>query len=1108
MNTTLQASMEAFVLYPNYYRLHGIRRAVQLVAPPLRSTDSLILPKESILHSIPEDEAAFGIPQDDILLKNSTKIVQFDHVTQLAGTVGNPRPTRIPSMGMIREYHRKNRMTRWLRNRDIALRDVNTVLVENYGLLSHLYRYPITFLRSYYKWQNIQTTMWSKVAECAVESNRQQYIVMRLPKMIPSRQALLRASNGMNRTVLKQVGTPDTLFLLEVWKWIGEQRAQSLLLKAGEGIKNVNLIILDHGQWTILNLGLLDSWREPLKSESNSDEHKPGLVPPKMLQNRFLRLMAMMADERAAFDTGVKGTVAVPEDKPIEPPPGNDGVTVPEAETRVKVANLQPIKIDIPPSAADAEQKNPAIRLTLKKNQDIEHLPDHPVEETPENIQKIEDAIDKELKVMDEFHEEIYKTQELDLDESEPTDELTAKKNELRDDRIQIARDPFEQPVIEFTREKKDYKQSFIAKVDGLADMGAISAAEYRRLNVMAGAYEKLPDPYGSGESIAKAMVIQPELLKIDHGTTLPKTAGVFDKSMQKSSLEVFDKHYVQNVMKKDIMKSVVALQSAGIAVTGYSVEETQDALGEYQAHTVQLTPAQGRPATIHFKIPKVDEDGTYQSNGIRYRQRKQRRMVPIVKVAPNKVALTSYYAKTFVSRSERQVFNYPDWLCNQIAAKGIDASNPEVTEAMLANVYDSNWKVPRIYSTLAMRFRSFTIGDVQYFFDYDQRFEHFGEEAVKAVEKDGMVVMGRNLKTKALITVDRHNQRYAIKGDKVEELGLMEMSLNLNGRPPMEIAELKVFGKQIPLGICLGYLMGFSNLLKLTKIKPRTLGPGERVSLMEDEFAIRFEDTTLIFSRENPMASLVFGGFQSIEESTRNYPIHLFDKKDIYLNALQPQRIGLRFLKELDLEHDLFIDPITEEVLAEMKEPTQYSELLLRACELLVDDHSPDEADMASMRITGYERVAGIVYGEMAKAIRLYRARGAAVNAKIEIPPYAIWQAITQDPAVKLVEESNPIHNLKEKEEVTYSGTGGRSGRSMTKATRLFHPNDVGVISEATKDSADVSITTFMTADPNLKNLRGLTNRIDHEKDGPASMVSTSALISPAADRDDAKRV
>jgi hypothetical protein len=73
-----------------------------------------------------------------------------------------------------------------------------------------------------------------------------------------------------------------------------------------------------------------------------------------------------------------------------------------------------------------------------------------------------------------------------------------------------------------------------------------------------------------------------------------------------------------------------------------------------------------------------------------------------------------------------------------------------------------------------------------------------------------------------------------------------------------------------------------------------------------------------------------------------------------------------------------------------------------------------------------------------------------------------------------------------------------------MVGRTRVFHPNDMGVISESTKDSADVAITTFTPADPTLISVRGVTRRFDYNKDGITSVLSSPALLSPGADRDD----
>jgi hypothetical protein len=94
---------------------------------------------------------------------------------------------------------------------------------------------------------------------------------------------------------------------------------------------------------------------------------------------------------------------------------------------------------------------------------------------------------------------------------------------------------------------------------------------------------------------------------------------------MLKSSLLDFDERYITHVMAKDTAALVLNVQKAGIAVTGYKVEKVSDILGGYEMHSVRLTPVVGTPSTLRFKLPAVQADGTYESNGVKYRLRKQR---------------------------------------------------------------------------------------------------------------------------------------------------------------------------------------------------------------------------------------------------------------------------------------------------------------------------------------------------------------------------------------------------------------------------------------------------------------------------------------------------
>lgn len=481
---------------------------------------------------------------------------------------------------------------------------------------------------------------------------------------------------------------------------------------------------------------------------------------------------------------------------------------------------------------------------------------------------------------------------------------------------------------------------------------------------------------------------------------------------------------------------------------------------------------------------------------------------MPIRKVLPNRVALTSYYGKSFVSRSEKAVHNYPGWLCNQIMAIGLDSGDNRVLNLKPSNVFDPLNKVPKLYSTLAQKFRSFTAGGIDFFLDYSKLEEHFGEKAVNRPEVEGLVAIGK--KGNDVVYIDNSNLLFVLKARGPEPLRSIEELIGLDtSKAPIEVAELKVFNKEIPIGFVLGYYLGLDKLIKALKPSAfRRVQVGDRLKLTDGEYVIRFADENLVLHRDDRLATLILAGFNNYHKNIRNYNVYDFDRKDVYLNVLEANGIGIRYLRELDLLKDMFVDPITYDLLVEMKEPTDWIGLITRATELLTTDWSPAETDMEYMRIKGYERIAGAVYSEVTRSIRTHLARRGASNNKIEMPPNAIWQAIQEDPSKGMVEESNPIECLREQEAVTVGGTGGRSRRSMVKRSRIYHRNDMGVVSESTVDSGDVAINTFLSGDPNFTSLRGTSRRYDPKLDGAANLFSTAALISPGADRDDPKRV
>lgn len=493
--------------------------------------------------------------------------------------------------------------------------------------------------------------------------------------------------------------------------------------------------------------------------------------------------------------------------------------------------------------------------------------------------------------------------------------------------------------------------------------------------------------------------------------------------------------------------------------------------------------------------------------------------MLPIRKISERKIALTSYYSKTFVERSAKKVNDYGQWIRDHVSNINMDREDHSIEELYHANEFDNSFMCPRIYSTLAMEFKSFKLTPKNYprsvgKTTYDVSLSHFkrvslfGQDIIDTFETDGSIVMGTNGHGGYLVA-DKNSALYHGQDGNLIAIGTLETILQLDSsRAPTEFAELKILGRMIPIGLVLGYEMGLEKLIKLLKVEVRRVPVGTRVNLLPHEYAIVFNDETLAFNKDDTFASMILAGFNAYHRTIREYNVHEFNSRGVYLNVLESLGISHRYLRELDSLYQLFIDPITRDLLIEMKEPTTFRGLLLRSCELLQYDQHPDELDSAYMRTKGYERFAGAVYTEITKSIRAHAGRPGKSKLPIDLNPYQVWTAITTDSAKVQISEINPVENIKQQESMTYAGSGGRTSRSMVKRTRAFHDNDLGVISESTVDSSDVGVNIYSSANPTFTTVRGIARRFNKNKDGLTSMVSTSALLAPCVSNDDVRRV
>lgn len=1089
--------MAVMFQYDRFVKLFGILRLGGLENPRVRPIARFTLPRATAVHYMPSTETELGPTSDNPILNVGQRLVFINHVPDLLIKEGNPRPTYKLIAPMQQQYRRENMMLRPMRDYDAASKEPLNLVVVNYAMVGQMYKYMRSALSRYWYWKNIRGTLWERINQLKTSNERHHVVIFDVPQSLPSLADLRKAERGVTPMLMTKVfNTRERMDLLDLWIWLGEFRKTAPMGRLDESrLHEVDLLIRKDTGWLTINLGLLNSWR---KSGAGVSMESFQPVPDEEAFD-FDELYQEYASLEAMGDTTpVEGSV----DVSMEAPAGLDPKII-----QVRFLKLLTKVID---------QTSPVVGKSDEAVADEQERVEDEAREEAETEERIREQSGSAQELVEEEEEEL--SADLDIPATPESDVImTDEDGELIVESAPEKRETVAQ-VVGSNQIEHTLTSSIQNKIDELVEKDLYTAAQYRRMQRLAETYKQMPDPWDSSKTVEEAMTITDTDLILQESDSYPKSDAVRDESMLQSTVEKMDSQYIEKVMKKDILNAVMSVQKAGIAVTGYSVETVEDAVSNYEVHKIQLTPVTGKPSTISFRVPVVDKRGVYTSNGQRYRMRTQKADIPIRKVSHSRVALTSYYSKVFVDRSQRAVFNYDNWVGKQIIAKGLDPQDTSITNVKIADVADYTLDVPTAYTVIGSRVMSFEANG-HYWFDHKNRLRSrlFTEAALTELEErfKGWVVCGRRDQRYIMVSPENTFYLTSLGSDDATPLGSIEDIIGLaTDKAPVNMAEISIFGKVMPVGIVLAYLVGFERLLEMTGVKYRAVPLGTRVQMAEDEYAIKFLDETLVLDKTDVRNSLIFAGFLHYHKQVRSFSRHSFNAKDVYFNILEANNIGLRYLRELDLMNAMFVDPITKGVLEWMKEPTEYVPLLMRACELLITRYVPKKVETADgliegmERAKGYERIPGAVYAELVRSIRVYNSRNASNTSQVTMKPHEVWTNIVQDPASALVDDINPIQNLKQKEIITYGGRGGRSGRSMTAEARLYKESDIGFISGDTVDSGDVAVITYMSPNANITSVRGTVRSFDEEKDGPTNIVSTSALVSPFSDRDDPKRV
>ena len=1072
-----------------FYREHGIRNVGQLMT--LRQNDILefSLPMNSTLHVGVRGIGDIGISDDDELLANAGNRILANFKFKYTGaTLGAPVVTHRQTLPEVKAFLKRNKNFKWFEYSRSWLNTPTVPYVINYCSIDSSYRYRERDGVGLFRQVNFFNTIIEGIIKELTTTERNQFMFFDIPEVLPAlgrlqeaeRQLLANVGKEipMDRRVRNSLPSDGHFLLLQLWLWAGQNPQLSILSKIEPSLLDRVLFITSvDGKYSTLNLGTFRSW-------IRNEENPKGSLSPDRAQRAILRHFMSLQQ------LGVLS---------------EDTIIVDEASELDRINSEQ--------STADGKLAD-----TVEKDSEFQsETPADPVLEV--NIDAGDFRRDKKLNIDAKAKQSTLKDTDAELNDSEDFlfDQMDKDLAQHAASSAQIEVDTLvesENVYREYKPKEVDFTTKITDTANDLLNRGLFTAAEVRRANSLANRYKQLDSPFDPKQSLAEYAIIDPAELQIrDTRLTEKSIKGVIDESMMFNATKDFTSKYIDEVMGRDIVNALLHFQKAGIALTDINLTRTDELLGSFITISAQLTPLPGKPTTVKMSIPIIDRDGIFKANNVRYRQKIQRRDAPIRKVGPDLVALTSLMSKIFVKRTPRVRFNFGMWIVNQINLGSMDSTSP-IGEVKHGNVYDATLKLPYSYSSIALEISEFKFGNATFFFDYSKIEQNFPAEILSKLNlSDHVPFAFKNEPGEIKVYVFDKNDRVQLidlTNNKITEIGKITELLNIDrNAEPVNFAEIQLLGNDIPAGVLLGYHLGLGNLLRTSGVEYRRVKKGIPAELKPHEFGVIFEDETLVFSRDDQKACLLFNGFNRLKNYIRRISVYSFDKPDAYATLLKALKIPLDHLKQYTNIFDIWVDHLTHGALVEMNEPTDMVLLFLSAIDKLLDNAYADPNNVTDSVLWGYQRISGYVYSAMYKAVRAYVKTPQSKNASVDINPREVWFSIIQDQTVAPIEESNPIHAIKEKDVVVFRGAGGRGADTMTAKHRQFTRDAVGIISEANVDNGQVGTIAYLTADPNITSLRGTCKKVEDLKNIPRTKVqSTAMLLSPGSDMDDSKRV
>ncbi len=1090
--------------YDRFYRKIGFNKISMFSTPIIIPNNNIVFPFKTTLVIWDVEDVIVPIKRENLGIDKKRKVYVKSPLELGKNTVGNPRRNANPIIGAFNIIKSKDTTMKFLRpNQSFPTINDRDIVVINYKGITNLYRYPSNIMLKIFKFQNVFNTVLDKVTELLNE-DREVFLPIQLPKTIPSFYKLERFSIKLPLETIKSITTYKQLLILELWKYLKEEtKKESLFSRLPQDkLENLTLLFSNGENIVLFNFTIFNKLIKDFDLMVKRENYNGTIDTIKDLElvEDFELLEEFKLKTEGSFQ--VFGTTQfkpivfrkllyimlnkIISDKPTTIINANDDIVV------VKQDNTKLSKaLTTPPEGGE-----------VKTDVDIEKITDKVIEETIPKTKEAEDSIGGN-NLKEETDPDVEAGDEKEITQSNI--EFTLQRH--------TQEEPIKNISLQDIKEEKPINQEMYISdvVTKLKDNGLISKAEENSFKNTLKEQPKKKSPFvEDNKSLTLGDYLRDEPIKEFNiqSAEIADNVVVMDKSFNKNTTKALEKEYLKNYYKKDLMKTIYSIQNNKMVIMDHNIERKENILENTETHNLKVKLLNGATCNLKVDLPKIEEDGTFKMSGNSYILRKQRTEIPIRKIDGLTVVLNSYYGKLFIKKAFRKKEDAGYWYFRTL---GKMFESGEINNLVIGSSQYPDTTLPLTYTRISRYIRSFIIKvekeDFTLYFDYLEIQKMLKDLKLKKVDgipfginKNNTKILFLNLKEEVSV-VD-------VSSSAAKPLKNFDELLNIDvSKKPIETISVKIFKEYIPVVVFLSYYIGLESTIRMLKVVYEKVEKKAKKDIdPTKEYMLKFKDVILVLKRDYGIGDLILGALQDFT-FLGDVELRMFNVQALFgtiFNYLQLRNIAITEIKLLE---NMYVDPITKSILEELKLPLTFKGLLVKAGELLLDDNYINPNNMSGQLIRGYERINGMLYKELILALKDYENKSSYTKAKLTLDPFAIKAKLKDDSTTVLLDNLNPITALKQTEDVSYLGEGGRQIVSMVKRTRVRDESEIGIISESVKDNGDVGVTAYLSVDPKIQNVRGMIKPDDGKLEW-ANAYSTTALMSPFANKDDPKRV